>query len=113
MQIHSALGGSSQNGHVFPLGTFTVNVLGFVLYAASAYGMISRTGKLLLATGFAGAFTTFSTFSFEAFELASEGMLLMSALYVAASLVLGWIGVYIGEKLAVLAHSWLVHHQVL
>ena len=51
----------------FPLGTFTVNVLGCLLLGFLSglnvgSGWLSPSAKLLLTTGFCGGFTTFSTF---------------------------------------------------
>jgi len=94
-----------QDGLQFPIGTIVVNflgciLLGFVLYSTIFYDVFTREQRLLIATGFAGSFTTFSTFSFEGFELWAEGLQLSAILYVAASLILGFIGIYIGRTLA-------------
>jgi len=52
--------------------------------------------KLLLVTGFLGAYTTFSTFEYEAFNLTQTKQLLTAFLYVALSFALGLIGVACG-----------------
>ncbi|WP_048191600.1 fluoride efflux transporter CrcB [Pyrolobus fumarii] len=87
-------------GCMFPLGTLVVNVLGsfllgFVLGAAKFYGVFTREQRLFLATGFAGGFTTFSTFSYETFTLLSE-MPLYAALNIVANVLAGLAAVYLG-----------------
>ncbi|NOZ88886.1 MAG: fluoride efflux transporter CrcB [Crenarchaeota archaeon] len=83
-----------------PLGTVAVNVLGslllgFVMGAARVAGLFTREQRLLLATGFAGGFTTFSTFSYEFFTLALEAPL-YGLLYLAANIIGGLAAVYAG-----------------
>lgn len=72
----------------FPWGTLSVNlvgcfVLGFVLAAATAPLV------LLLGTGFCGAFTTFSSFSFETVRLLEGGLRRYAACNVALSVLVG------------------------
>ena len=61
----------------FPWGTFLINVTGsFVLGALtglSLYHAFPATPRVVLGTGFCGAYTTFSTFSFETVRLIEEG----------------------------------------
>ena len=61
----------------FPLGTLTVNVSGsFALGLLSGlviYHGLSASPNLILGTGLIGAYTTFSTFSFETIALVEEG----------------------------------------
>ena len=69
----SELAGKVKTGH-FPLGTFTVNVIGSFLFGlvyALAARKIHFSGevKLILLVGFMGAFTTFSTFAFDTARL--------------------------------------------
>jgi len=57
-------------GDSFPYGTLTVNVLGSFLFGvvwilADQRELISSEARLIILTGFMGAFTTFSTFAFE------------------------------------------------
>jgi CrcB protein len=61
----------------FPWGTFLVNVSGSfalgVLTGLALYHAFPKTPKVILGTGFCGAYTTFSTFSFETFRLVEDG----------------------------------------
>lgn len=55
---------------------------------------------LFLAVGFLGAFTTFSTFSFEALELLRGGLLGIALIYIASSMIGGLVAVLLGTWLA-------------
>ena len=62
---------------VFPWGTLLVNVSGSfllgLLTGLALYHAFPATPRLVLGTGFCGAYTTFSTFTFETVRLAEEG----------------------------------------
>ncbi len=88
---------------LFPLGTLLVNVLGsFVLGALTGlalYHAFSATPKIILGTGFCGAFTTYSTFTHDTvrlleardFAVALQNVVLMTLLpaaFAAAGLAL-------------------------
>ncbi|MFF5231672.1 fluoride efflux transporter CrcB [Dactylosporangium sp. NPDC000521] len=74
-----------------PLGTLIVNVFGSALLGTltGAGDTVPTAVKTLLATGFCGALTTYSTFSLETLRLVEEGRPRRAFAYVAASLVLG------------------------
>ena len=61
-----------------PLGTLIVNVSGSlalgVLTGLALYHGFPNTSRIVLGTGFCGAYTTFSTFTFETVRLAAEGL---------------------------------------
>lgn len=85
----------------FPWGTFAVNIVGCFLigmiYAFSEKGnLLSPEMRLLLATGFCGGFTTFSSFAYESIALMKDGELFYTFLYVAASIVIGFLAAYLG-----------------
>ncbi len=86
-----------------PWGTFLVNVSGSLLLGLltglSLTHHLAPTTKALLATGFCGAYTTFSTFSFETVRLLEEGRLLQAATNVGASVVFGLLAAGAGLAL--------------
>ena len=76
----------------FPWATLTINVVGSFalgLVLAGAVGRWPAAVSFAVTVGLLGAFTTFSTFSFEATELLREGRAAAAGAYVAASVVLG------------------------
>lgn len=92
-------------GHGFPIATLAVNTLGAFLLALLVTATLDANTwpqwlKLALATGFLGAFTTFSTFAFETHTLLQQQHLLLAALNVTANLVLGLTATGLGVALA-------------
>ncbi|SNR88402.1 CrcB protein [Streptosporangium subroseum] len=89
---------------VFPWGTFAVNVVGSlilgVLTGAALSGAAGSGVQLLLGTGFCGALTTYSTFSYETLRLAETGARFFAAANVIASIVAGLGAVFVGLALA-------------
>lgn len=94
-------------GDGFPWATFWTNVsgsllLGFLLMLVVHRFPPSRFLRPFVATGFLGAFTTFSTFVVEADLLVRDGHPATAAVYVTASLVVGlaavWAGVVGGRR---------------
>jgi CrcB protein len=93
-----------------PLGTFLVNVSGCFLIGIVGTVVVERLVarpehvQYLLAIGFLGAYTTFSSFAWENRALFLEGRWLTAALYVALSVFVGLIAVQLGVWLA---KAWL------
>ncbi|GGW36759.1 fluoride efflux transporter CrcB [Streptomyces griseoloalbus] len=89
---------------LFPWGTFTVNIVGClilgVLTGAVSYGAASDSVRLLIGTGFCGALTTYSTFSYETLRLAETGARFFAAANVVAGVVAGVGAAFTGAGLA-------------
>ena len=68
---------------VFPWGTFVVNVSGSLILGVvtglALYHGLGPLPKTVLAVGFCGAYTTFSTFSYETVRLLEEGSVGLAA----------------------------------
>ncbi len=88
----------------FPWGTFVVNVTGSFLLGlvtgAALYHALATTPKIWLGTGFCGAYTTFSTFTFETIQLLEEGAVAEALINTAASLLAATVSAGIGLALA-------------
>ena len=87
----------------FPLGTLVVNLLGCLVIggigAVLAGPHLVREGhRVFVLIGVLGAFTTFSTFGFETFELINERQWGVAALNVVLSNGLGLAAVWIGYR---------------
>ena len=92
----------------FPYGTLLVNVVGcyliglFMILATERF-MLPAHWRLLIASGFLGGLTTFSSFGYETLKLVQEGELLPAVQNVAANLFTGlaatWIGIISGRSL--------------
>jgi CrcB protein len=92
-------------GASFPYGTLTVNVigsllLGFFLVIAEGRFIISPQIRGFISIGLLGAFTTYSTYSFETIMLFKEMMYTQAILNITLNLVLGLFAVWIGITLA-------------
>lgn len=95
----------SRSATGFPLGTLVVNVsgsllLGFLLRYSLETPAVSPEWRALLATGFCGGYTTFSTFSYETVALLEEGDWRRAALYVALSIAVSLLGMVLGAAAA-------------
>jgi CrcB protein len=78
-------------GSRWPWGTLTVNVVAsFVLGVVLGAGThVDRQLLALIGTGFCGALSTYSTFSFETLRLYERGSRRSAISYVALSLIVG------------------------
>ena len=79
--------------------TLAVNVIGSFLIGF-AIPMLSNGAALFAVVGFCGGFTTFSTFSSQALQLFQAGERLTAVAYVAASVVVSVLMVFLGMFLA-------------
>jgi CrcB protein len=91
---------------LFPLGTFTVNVLGCLLFGiilglGEERFMIGPDLRAFLLIGVLGGFTTFSTFAFDTVVLAGERDLALAVLIAGGQVLAGaaalWLGAAVGR----------------
>jgi CrcB protein len=87
---------------VFPWGTMTVNVVGCLIlgFLAGAGTSLPSGVAALVGTGFCGALTTYSTFSFETLRLVEQKAHLYAVMNVLISLIAGLGAVFLGYALA-------------
>ena len=87
-------------GSAFPYGTFAINVTGSfilgVIMGIVEVRTLSPVVRLAAGVGFVGAYTTFSTFSYETIRLVEDGCAALAALNVVGSVVAGLVAVILG-----------------
>lgn len=93
---------NTENG--IPYGTFAANIIGslligIILGMAAKNDTLTSNQTLLLATGFCGGFTTFSTFAYENHIFLKSGDFTSFAIYTIASFILGFLAVFFGMYL--------------
>lgn len=92
--------------HSFPYGTFFVNITGsflfglFITLLTEHFLITDQRLRLTIAVGFLGSYTTFSTFEYETFALATSIGCLTALLNVGLSLCAGFAAVWLGIWLA-------------
>lgn len=89
----------------FPFPTFFINIvgsflIGFLLVLLEGKFPASENLRLALIVGFLGAFTTFSTFELEIFNLTREREFAVALIYLFLSVLFGFVGVMSGVSLA-------------
>lgn len=101
-----ALSGLVQKLHEtgFPFGTLAVNASGCLLFGlvwclAEERMVISGEARLLVLVGFMGAFTTFSTYSFETVQLLRDAQWFFALANLALNNLIGFFFVFLGMTL--------------
>lgn len=94
-------------GESFPWGTLIVNIIGcFVIGFFATFiivdeqAIVGPSGRHFFMTGVLGGFTTFSSFSLQTLGLARDGAWGKAGGYVAASVGLCLLGVWLGHVVA-------------
>lgn len=93
-------------GVAFPYGTFVINITGclmmgfFFTLSAERILSISPEIRLLVATGFLGSYTTFSTYGLETVTLLQAQRFIPALIYWLGSATLGVLSVQLGVVLA-------------
>jgi fluoride exporter len=99
---------ASRVGSAFPFGTFVINVtasfiIGFFLAFSQERISLSPYWRLLVAVGFVGGYSTFSTFEYEGIRLLQDREILLGSVYLIGSVVAGGIAAVGGIALG----SWI------
>jgi CrcB protein len=92
-------------GGRFPLGTFVINITGAFLIGVLMTLLTERfqphpNWRLFLVVGILGGYTTFSSFEYETYQAVRDGERWLGLLYVGGSVMLGYLGVWLGSVLA-------------
>jgi CrcB protein len=96
----------------FPWGTLFCNLSGCLLLSFIAYSTINQIPaqlRLAITTGFIGAFTTFSSLSFETFAMIDAGHVGLAVIYIMGSLWGGLFFVWLGNRIALERSSGRAH----
>ncbi len=80
-------------GTLLPYGTLAVNIIGsfllaFIMEFSSRSSLISDEARIFLGIGFLGAFTTFSSFSYETLRLLEDGSTILASLNITLNMAL-------------------------
>jgi CrcB protein len=99
-----------RTGGAFPWGTFAVNVSGCLLLGVvvglGLHHDLGGTVRAVVGTGGLGAYTTFSTFTFETVRLAEDGAVDAAVRNVVASLVVGLTAASAGLAVTTVPAPW-------
>ena len=91
-------------GYGFPYGTLVVNVLGsfllgLIVQTGMSTDLLPRSLRLAMAFGFLGAFTTFSTFSYETLVYIEDGAWAMAGVNILTNVLPAIVAVFSGMLL--------------
>lgn len=94
-----------RTGPGFPSGTLTVNLagclfLGIIAEYALTHLTIPPDWRIGITVGFFGAFTTFSSFTYESVQLMQDGQWKYALTYILASLLGGLAAIFCGIRIA-------------
>lgn len=100
-----AIGSGKLFGTNFPWGILIINVTGSFLIGVLMTLLTERFAphpnwRLFLVVGVLGGYTTFSSFEYETYQAVREGARWMGLIYVSGSVLLGYLGVWMGAVLA-------------
>jgi CrcB protein len=89
------------SGSMFPVGTFTVNVLGCIVFgiivgAADERVAVAPGLRAFLLVGMLGGFTTFSSYAYESFALMRDAQFAAAAVNLVGQVLAGLVGLWIG-----------------
>lgn len=92
-------------GRSFPLGTFVINMsgcflIGLLMTLFTERYAVNPQWRLLLVSGFLGAYTTFSSFEYETGALMRDGEVFSAGLYIMLSVGAGYLALKVGESIA-------------
>jgi CrcB protein len=95
----------SRMGIRIPYGTLIVNLtaclaIGFTLTWLGEHVEMNSDLRFLIAIGFIGAYSTFSTYEWETLQTLRSGAFALAALYAVGSLVVGLVATWLGAVLA-------------
>ena len=96
---------SGRMGTRFPYGTLFINltacvIIGFTLTYFGKRADLDAAWRFLIAIGFIGAYSTFSTYEWETLSTMRSGAFMLGALYAAGSMILGLAATWCGTALA-------------
>lgn len=83
----------------YPVGIFTINLMGAFLLGLVQNILQNPANTLFIATGFLGAFTTFSTFLWQSYSLINDSERRTAYYYIALSILCGVVFFVLGYKL--------------
>jgi fluoride exporter len=108
--VEAWVGGFTRTS-VFPFGTLVVNLLGcliigFLFGIVAISQLIGPRTRLMIITGFLGAFTTFSSFGYETFALIQNQKYFFALLNILVQVIGSLIAVWIGYAVSKMIAKW-------